>query len=862
MAISVELGLLPPDTKIESGCKRKQQSSSKNSSKNAARKAAGSQATSRKQQQPQARRRRGRPSSSAFLEDDPTEEGEQRPWKRERHEGPTSASSSLSGAAATPAALTEAYKLLCAEQQRAEQQNDKHDQEDDEDEEGDDDEDDNSELHYERILREPPPEPMDPETSLDVVHVSTTGNSTATTTSDGSGASPGRTAMPTTVHWDPHSPDGAKVGWRIRIAIGGSSGGSAGSTWINGRVTRYDPYTHKHKIVWERNPDLRPRQQPSTPATWIWLRNEQHNLQLATRLVWAHVKGYAWWPALVMEGNTAGAESGSTSSKSGGVGAGGVSGGAASVMAANERVKEGYVQVEFFGTEDVSILRDTSECVRPFAPDSLDPVVAKHKKKRNARAFQLACQEFQVIRDTRNEASIWYARKALDMAQWSGGKHLVGKQVSLHRSNVNYPYGETLTAKVHAYSTLQKKWLLSYDISAKTKNKYDACWIDVFGKKDCSSLKILDPSKKHIDYCTEDLASYVVGFEYDEGDLGTSNNNKEATTAASPANKTHHSAFPQHTELAILLSERCRGCVEYWKKQDVRVACDDCGHEYHLACLDPPLSLEAWQRIVKDETDFLCAKCTPCRGCYQKDIVFGSHPYPKPKTLSFAKGEVLNLCSMCTKAYDKGCFCPNCAHTWDAEKLDKVTSQIEYTIAVNRKRKGNKEANSTISDTALPLILGSFTGDDELPLGAKVDPTFYYPETSEWGYGENEMLVCDECDLWVHAGCAGLDEAEYEKVSDGEHAIYSKEFLCRVCCRQRAKDIIIALQEQDTAMLFASPVTEKVAPNYRDVIKQPMDLQTMLQKAETDEYQNYAWVRELFELMVLNALTFNNYVSG
>jgi hypothetical protein len=56
-------------------------------------------------------------------------------------------------------------------------------------------------------------------------------------------------------------------------------------------------------------------------------------------------------------------------------------------------------------------------------------------------------------------------------------------------------------------------------------------------------------------------------------------------------------------------------------------------------------------------------------------------------------------------------------------------------------------------------------------------------------------------------------------------------------------------------------VTDKVAPNYRDVIKNPMDLQTMLEKVESEDYLNYAWVREQFEVMVLNALTFNLHVS-
>ena len=171
-----------------------------------------------------------------------------------------------------------------------------------------------------------------------------------------------------------------------------------------------------------------------------------------------------------------------------------------------------------------------------------------------------------------------------------------------------------------------------------------------------------------------------------------------------------------------------------------------------------------------------------------------------------------------------------------------------------------QKKNQGAVDTLANIVLGDFTVDAPLPDGCTVPPNWYYPETSEWGYTEIEMLVCDGCKIWVHAGCAGISEEEYNETSDGEHAIYSKEFLCRVCCRQRCKDIIKGLREQDMMGAFAVPVTDKVAPNYHDVIQNPMDLQTMQERAECEEYLNYAWVREAFELIVLNALTFNNYV--
>jgi hypothetical protein len=44
------------------------------------------------------------------------------------------------------------------------------------------------------------------------------------------------------VTWDPNSPAGAKIGWRIHVAD------DKQADWKEGRVLRYEPCTHKHKI--------------------------------------------------------------------------------------------------------------------------------------------------------------------------------------------------------------------------------------------------------------------------------------------------------------------------------------------------------------------------------------------------------------------------------------------------------------------------------------------------------------------------------------------------------------------------------------------------------------------------------------
>ena len=158
-----------------------------------------------------------------------------------------------------------------------------------------------------------PPPPLDPEHSLD-------GRNHPT--------------APTTVHWDPKSADGKKIGWKIRVALNNN-------TWADGRIVRYDPYSHKHKIRMQHN--------GRTHHVWIWIRNDQHNVYMATRMVWAHVKGHAWSPAMVME---------------------------------NNRYDPSQpLQVEFFRTREVNSLKNSPESIQPFSPHQLHPIVAKAQEE-------------------------------------------------------------------------------------------------------------------------------------------------------------------------------------------------------------------------------------------------------------------------------------------------------------------------------------------------------------------------------------------------------------------------------------------------------------------------------------------------
>jgi hypothetical protein len=53
------------------------------------------------------------------------------------------------------------------------------------------------------------------------------------------------------------------------------------------------------------------------------------------------------------------------------------------------------------------------------------------------------------------------------------------------------------------------------------------------------------------------------------------------------------------------------------------------------------------------------------------------------------------------------------------------------------------------------------------------------------------------------------------------------------------KKCIKDFQAEDTSNIFRNPVTEKIAPNYFTIIKYPMDILTMFNKAKDDKMVTY-----------------------
>lgn len=62
---------------------------------------------------------------------------------------------------------------------------------------------------------------------------------------------------------------------------------------------------------------------------------------------------------------------------------------------------------------------------------------------------------------------------------------------------------------------------------------------------------------------------------------------------------------------------------------------------------------------------------------------------------------------------------------------------------------------------------------------------------------------------------------------------------------------------QQCALCFMIIIFRSMAPDYHQVIKEPMDFSTMRSKIEANEYEDVAAFRKDVELVVNNALTYN-----
>lgn len=70
--------------------------------------------------------------------------------------------------------------------------------------------------------------------------------------------------------------------------------------------------------------------------------------------------------------------------------------------------------------------------------------------------------------------------------------------------------------------------------------------------------------------------------------------------------------------------------------------------------------------------------------------------------------------------------------------------------------------------------------------------------------------------------------------------------------------LLRSMEKRDPQQFFAWPVTDNIAPNYSQIITNPMDFSTIKQKIDDNNYQCVADFAEDFKLMCTNAMTYNH----
>ncbi|XP_037935979.1 nucleosome-remodeling factor subunit NURF301 isoform X3 [Teleopsis dalmanni] len=112
-------------------------------------------------------------------------------------------------------------------------------------------------------------------------------------------------------------------------------------------------------------------------------------------------------------------------------------------------------------------------------------------------------------------------------------------------------------------------------------------------------------------------------------------------------------------------------------------------------------------------------------------------------------------------------------------------------------------------------------------------------------YDESKFYICcDKCQDWFHGYCVGILQAEAE---------YIDEYVCPGCQTNNTvnlanmknltenekielKNLIKQIQSHKSAWPFMEPVDAEEAPDYYKIIKEPMDLQTVEEKLNTNSY--------------------------
>ena len=298
-------------------------------------------------------------------------------------------------------------------------------------------------------------------------------------------------------------------------------------------------------------------------------------------------------------------------------------------------------------------------------------------------------------------------------------------------------------------------------------------------------------------------------------------------------------------------------------------------------------SVCALDEAQTSQNPFICWKCIPCDICGPAGSAWNRphHCWKLSRAQDHAPEDPRSLCGECIWRFKhQKDFCPICFKLYppddampshemvvadsnisqssaaETRALD-VSHSSSATSSVVRDRQGADEQSEEAPDGQITSAANndnaSNTSGAEVTMKSRTTTVANESEYIIIKEDTDAMVQCNECNRWVHALCEGIDQVQYEAMTRGTHPVWGDEYLCPICRVSAAKKVIVALGNLDKTSIFAMPVTEAVAKNYYDIVRNPMDLKTMSEKAERGQYKSLQSLRQDFELMCLNALTFN-----
>ncbi|EEQ98401.1 bromodomain-containing protein, putative [Perkinsus marinus ATCC 50983] len=121
----------------------------------------------------------------------------------------------------------------------------------------------------------------------------------------------------------------------------------------------------------------------------------------------------------------------------------------------------------------------------------------------------------------------------------------------------------------------------------------------------------------------------------------------------------------------------------------------------------------------------------------------------------------------------------------------------------------------------------------------------------------DDMVQCDGCEFWVHAKCDNFTcKEQFTELTDKD-----VKYFCPICRDSTSKSKYIRaldlLKALDKSHLFSEPVNAAFAPLYLRVVKKPMNLRKMRQKAEAHMYPSVQDFVDDFDQIIANAKLFN-----